>query len=132
MIVLDTSAALSCLVSRSPDAALVTRVAEASSVHVPHLIDVEFVSALRGLVRGSKLTVDRARDALTDFIDLRLVRYPVTGLMLPMWARRDSLTAYDAAFVCLAEALDCPLVTCDRRLARGSSESLVELFPPND
>lgn len=133
MIVLDTSAALSCLVSQTPDAALVARVAEANSVHVPHLIDVEFVSALRGLVRGSKLTTDRATDAITDLTNLRLVRYPVTGLLSAMWSKRDALTAYDAAFVCLAETLGCPLITCDRQLAKGSPSPLtaVELFPPH-
>lgn len=128
MIVLDTSAALTALVGVDTDPELLSRVAGAGSIHVPHLIDVEFVSALRGLLLGGKLSDDRARDAMVDFADLRLTRYPLTGLVQRVWAKRHSLTAYDAVFVSLAEALECPLITCDRGMADGAHDAQVELF----
>jgi len=128
VIVLDTSAALACLVGIDASPALRSRVAGAGTLHVPHLIDVEFLSGLRGLVFGGKLTDDRARDAMTDFAKLRLVRYPLPGIAERVWAKRHTLTAYDAVFVSLAEALGCPLVTCDRRLARSPHDAEVELF----
>jgi len=129
VIVLDTSAALACIAGIDASPALKSRVGSAGTLHVPHLIDVEFLSGLRGLVLGGKLTDDRARDAITDFARLRLVRYPLPGITERVWAKRHTLTAYDAVFVSLAEALRCPLVTCDQRLARSPHDAEVELFP---
>lgn len=129
MIVLDTSAALACLAGIDTAPALTSRVGNAGTLHVPHLIDVEFLSGLRGLVLGRKLTDDRAQDAIMDFARLRLVRYPLPGIAERVWAKRHTLTAYDAVFVSLAEALHCPLVTCDRRLARSPHDADIELFP---
>lgn len=131
MIVLDTSAAVLSVLARRPHPDLTTRLDNAGSLHVPHLIDVEVLSALRGLVRGRKLTVDRARDAWTDFAALRLVRYPMQGLADAVWSLRHRMTAYDANFVALAETLRCPLVTSDSKLARTARRHVeVELFIP--
>jgi predicted nucleic acid-binding protein len=102
----------------------------AGSLHAPHLLDVEFLHALRGLVRGGKLSLDRAQDARTDFADLTITRYPVAGMGNRTWQLRDNLTAYDACFVALAEALQCPVVTCDERLSRAAGHSaVVEVYP---
>jgi predicted nucleic acid-binding protein len=129
VIVLDTSAALECLVGVDTDPRLKARVAGARSLHVPHLFDVEMLSALRGLVLGRKVSDQRAQDAVTDCQSLRLLRYPMSGLTDRVWARRHTTTAYDATFVALAEALQLPLVTCDERLARSIGEGVdVELF----
>lgn len=100
-------------------------------MHAPHLIDVEVVHTLRRLVRLGDLTADRAADGMTDFRDLALIRYPHGPLIDRMWELRDNLTAYDAAFIALAEQLDAPLVTCDARIARASGvRGTVELFEP--
>jgi predicted nucleic acid-binding protein len=129
LIVLDTSAAITCLTGVEVDQGLRWRVADGGSLHAPHLIDAEVLAALRGLVLGGKLTEDRATYARRDFADLSLVRYPIVGLADRVWALRHSMTAYDGCFVALAEALGCPLITCDARLAGASGhQAEIELF----
>ncbi len=129
MIVLDTSAAIAAIVGVSPHQALLARIADARGIHAPHLIDVEGFSALRGLVKGGKLSGDRASDARRDLADLAIRRYPLAGIADRVWALRNAMSVYDACFVALAEALDCPLVTCDSRLARSTGHAAdIELF----
>jgi predicted nucleic acid-binding protein len=129
VIVADTSAVLRALVGEEPDPALQERLAS-TTLHVPHLIDVELLHALRGLVLGRKISVDRANDARKDYVDLRLTRYPMRDLENRIWVLRDNLTAYDASYVALAEALDCPLVTSDAKLAKASGHyAEVEVYP---
>jgi predicted nucleic acid-binding protein len=118
LVVPDSSALLHAFQARDPSPALLSRLG-AAQLHAPHLLDVEFLSALRGLVRGKKLGADRAQDARDNFQDLRIIRYSVTGLADRIWALRDNLTAYGACYVALAEALDCPLVTSDAKLAKA-------------
>jgi predicted nucleic acid-binding protein len=73
---------------------------------------------------------DRAADARMDFADLTIVRYPHVSLADRMWELRHNVTAYDAAFLALAEALGAPLVTCDARVARAPGHAAsVEVFP---
>lgn len=81
------------------------------------MIDVEVVSSLRGLVRGGVTGTPAAREALVTMSSLPLLRYPHLPLLPRIWELRDNLTAYDASYVALAEALDCRLVTADARLA---------------
>ena len=88
-------------------------------VHVPHLAVIETASVLRGLVRGAKLTESRAQGALQDLVELPLIRHPHEPLLRRVWQLRSNLTAYDAAYVALAEALNATLVTCDTRLGRA-------------
>jgi predicted nucleic acid-binding protein len=96
-----------------------------------YLLDVEVIHALRGLVHGGKISEEIAADVRMDFADLAVVRYPRVPLSDRMWELRHAMTAYDAAFVALSEALGAPLVTCDSRLAATSSHSArIELFPP--
>ncbi len=129
MIVVDTSAALASLVGRPLDRELVARLVEDGDLHAPHLIDVEVIHALRRLVAARHITEDRAADVRTDFADLSIIRYPHQPLADRMWELRHNLSAYDAAFVALSEALDVPLVTCDARLAGASGHTArIELF----
>ena len=94
-------------------------------LHAPTLLDFEVVSALRGLTLRRHLTVARAEDALRDFEDLPLHRWAYSApLRLRAFSLRDTLTADDAAYVALAEALDCPLVTRDARLARAGGHDV--------
>lgn len=94
-------------------------------LHAPTLLDFEVVSALRGLTLGGQLNTARAHDALTDFDDLPIQRWPGgAGLRLRAFSLRDNLTADDAAYVALAESLQCPLLTRDARLARSSGHSV--------
>jgi predicted nucleic acid-binding protein len=128
VIVVDTSAILAALISADASQELVTRLSEAPSLHCPHLVDSEVLHALRRLVLHGQLSADRASDALSEYVDLPLIRYPATGLIPRMWELRGSLTGYDATFVALAEALDCPLVTCDAKLNGGQHRAPVEVF----
>jgi predicted nucleic acid-binding protein len=131
MLVVDTSAVLAALASWPPDPALVMRLADDGDLHAPHLIDIEILNALRGLVRGGQLSEDRAHDVRTDVEDLAITRYGHQPLMDRVWALRANLTAYDAAFVALADALEVPLVTCDARLAKAPGVT-AELFVRRD
>lgn len=128
MIVLDASAVVDLLVFNGRVPALEERVLDAASLHAPHLIDTEVQQALRGLVRSRKLSADRATDGLYDLAALNLVRHPAFPLAERVWARRANLTAYDATYAALAELLECPLVTCDHRVARGAGYVDVEVY----
>ena len=129
MIVVDTSAALSILVGRPEIPGLANRIRSDGDLHAPHLLDVEFQHALRRLALSGAISDDRATDARADFVDLAIVRYPHVSLADRMWELRHNMTAYDAAFVVLAEVLGAPLVTCDTRLARAPGHGAeVEVF----
>lgn len=128
MLVLDASAVLRALLPGA-EADLLARLGSDRDLHAPHLLDLEIVSALRRLNRSRRLSADRARDALTDLSDLNLTRYPHELLLPRIWQVRENLTAYDAAYVALAEALEAPLLTADARLARSSGHrAAIELL----
>ena len=119
MIVLDASAAVELLAGSRLGRAVAARIRPpAESLHAPHLLDLEVAQAFRRAVAGGALDAERARQALDDLLLLDVERYPHDRLLGRIWQLRGNLTAYDAAYVALAEALDCPLLTCDRRLAR--------------
>ncbi len=119
MIVVDCAAVVDALtaVEGTDDLRAFVATAELSA---PALLDYEVVSALRGLTLRGDLTAARAVDALTDFDDLEIRRWPsADALRRRAFQLRAYVSAYDAAYVVLAEALDCPLVTRDVRLARA-------------
>lgn len=129
MVVVDTSAVLEALVGRDPDRNLVERLSEDGDLHAPHLIDVELLHALRRLTANGDVSEERATDARSDYRELALTRYPHVALGDRIWELRHNLTAYDATFVALAEALQAPLLTCDRRLAGASGHTAqIETF----
>ena len=129
MLVVDTSAVLGAIVAREPARGLVERLAEDGDLHAPHLIDTEVLHALRRMSMHDQLSEERAVDARTDYAELTLVRYPHESLNDRVWALRQNLTAYDATFVALAEALGAPLITCDTRLAQAPGHRAeIELF----
>lgn len=89
-------------------------------LNAPALLDFEVVSALRGLTRRAEISATRAEDALTDFDDLEVRRWASShSFRLRAFQLRDRMSAYDAAYVVLAEALECPLLTRDVKLARA-------------
>ena len=100
-----------------------------ASLHAPHLIDIEVAEVVRRLTSTGAVNARRGRQALGDLTDLDLERHPHDVLLPTVWRLRDNLTAYDAAYVALAEALDAPLLTLDARLAAAPGhEAHVEVI----
>ena len=120
MIVLDASAAAdACLEREDRGLWAVDAIAGAGEIHAPHLIDTEVVSALRRFLLAREIARPQAQAGLELFARLALERHPAAPLRLRIWELRTRLTAYDATYVALAEALGLPLVTTDDRLARA-------------
>ena len=131
MIVLDASAAVAVLLEADHNAAGIRRRISQpdESLHVPYLFDVEVLQVLRRHNLSGVLASERAQLALSRLRSTRLTRYPHAPFWPRIWELRDGLTAYDAAYVALAETLDAPLVTKDARLARASGHrAAVELY----
>ncbi len=130
MIVVDASAMIEALLRTPAAAAVDARLFEpGETLHAPHLLDVEVAQVIRRYVANGDIAADRGREALEDLADLRLRRYPHDLLLPRIWELRHNLTAYDAAYVALAEALDAPLLTRDRRLAAAAGvRARVELI----
>lgn len=129
MIVVDASAILEVLLNTRA----ATRVAErlfaaGETLHAPHLLDLEVAQVLRRYAAAGALTQDRGGQALEDFADLPLDRYPHHLFLDRIWELRHNLTAYDAAYVALAEALAAPLVTRDAALAKVRHQARVEVL----
>ena len=129
MIVLDASAVLELLLNTPRGREVADRIRDPALVLcAPHLLDVEVLHVLRRLVATGGLPEPRARQVLADLDQLGLDRWGHDTQLPRMWQLRDNLTAYDAAYVSLAEALGAPLLTCDARLASAPvSRALVEL-----
>lgn len=130
MIVLDASAAVEVLLQTPAGVPVTDRLFEAGvSLHVPHLLDIETTQILRRFVRKGEVTPDRARQALEDLADLPLERYSHDFLVPRVWSLRQNLTAYDAVYVALAEALGATLLTRDARISRAPGHAVrVEVF----
>jgi len=121
VIVVDASALLEALLRTSSGKPVEDRLfAPGQTLHAPHLLDVEVAQVIRRYAAHGDIDDARGRLALTDLADLTLRRYPHDFLLPRMWDLRHNLTAYDAAYVALAEALDAPLLTRDRRLAAAA------------
>ncbi len=123
MIVVDSAAVVDALGAVAGGEALRSYL-EAEELHAPMLLDFEVVSALRRLTLAEHLSAARAADLLTDFEDLSIERWPCAdALRRRAFALRDNVSTYDTAYVALAEALECPLLTRDSRLAGSSGHS---------
>lgn len=117
---LDASALLEILLQTVRAERLMQRALAASErIHAPELLDIEVISALRRLQQRRELSAERAGQALEDLSYLAIQRHAHGPLLGRIWELRDSMTAYDAAYVVLAEALGAPLLTCDARLSRA-------------
>jgi predicted nucleic acid-binding protein len=115
VIVVDASAALSALLNSGP----ARRALADEQIHVPHLVDSEIASGLRRQVLARNLDADIGWTALDTWRRLGMKRYPVFPLLDRVWELRSNISPYDAAYVALAESLDCPLLTADGRLGRA-------------
>lgn len=126
MIVTDASVVLEVLLQTRGAPVVTERLFRpGESLAAPHLIDVEIAQVLRRYHAAGVLDNTRGQEALADLADLPLTRYSHVVLLPRMWELRHNLTAYDAAYVALAEALGAPLVTRDARLAAAPGHGAV-------
>ncbi len=118
-MVLDASGAIEVLLYTAPGKKLASILEdEAEIVHVPHLIDLEIAQVLRRYVLNGALGREAGATALRRWRELDVERYPHEPLLDRVWQLHANVSAYDAVYVALAEALTDVLVTGDRRLAR--------------
>jgi predicted nucleic acid-binding protein len=115
VIVVDASAALSALLNAGAARTLLA----GEQLHVPHLVDSELASGLRRHVARGDVSAEDGWAALDTWRRLGITRHRVYGLLDRVWQLRDNLSAYDATYVALAEALGCALATADSRLSRA-------------
>lgn len=121
MIVVDASALLEFLLQTPLGTRVEARLfRNEDQLHSPHLVDVEVTQGLRRLVRTGELSADRGAEAIADLADLDLHRHSHTDLLARVWRLRENITAYDAMYVALAEALDAPVVSCDKPLSKAA------------
>lgn len=130
MIVLDASAVIDWLLQTAAGQRIEKRIyTRSESLHAPHVLDLEVAQGLRRLASEGTVAARRADEAIRDLLDMRLTRYPHSVLLPRIWKYRHNLSAYDAAYVVLAETLAATLITRDARLAAAPGHSAnIELF----
>lgn len=120
MIVVDASAVLEFLLQTSLGARVEARLfRDDDELHAPHLLDVEIAQGLRRLVRTGEVSSGRAEEAIADLSDLDLHRHAHLDLLDRAWKLRDNISAYDAMYVALGEAIEAPIITCDGPFAKS-------------
>jgi len=125
VIVLDASAAVDWLVQTAAAQRIESRIfSRNQSLHAPELLDLEVAQVLRRLVREGALSASRAEQAIQDLLDLRITRYPHPVLLPRIWQLRHKLSAYDAAYIVLAEKLGATLLTRDTKLASAAGHAV--------
>lgn len=117
-MVVDASVVLEVLLQTDRGRRVEGRLFGGQVLSAPHLLDLEVAQVLRRHTGRGTLDASRGEGALRDFQDLRIERYPHHLFLGRIWSLRDNATAYDAAYLALAEALDAPLLTTDRKLAQ--------------
>jgi predicted nucleic acid-binding protein len=128
MIVVDASVVVEVLLGTAAGRTAAGRLfARGESLHAPGLVDVEVAQAIRRYASNGELKAARAREAIRDLEDLPIMRHPHVDLLPRIWELRHNLTAYDAAYVALAEALRAPLLTRDGGLASVRGRTTIEL-----
>jgi predicted nucleic acid-binding protein len=130
MIILDASAAVDWLLQTPAGQHIEKRIySHNETLHAPHLLDLEVTQVLRRLALQGVISAHRADEAFRDLLDLRITRYPHLVLLPHIWRLRHNFSAYDAAYVVLAEKLGAALLTRDSRLASASGHAAtIELF----
>ncbi len=126
MIVLDASVVVELLTGGRRSEAIRRELARHDEPFiVPHLLDIEVASALRRLASGGRIDAHRAGQFLTALDSLPADRYPHLPLLPRIWELRRNFTAYDAAYIALAEVTGSALYTCDAKLRDGHEAPVV-------
>ncbi|MGI9120463.1 MAG: type II toxin-antitoxin system VapC family toxin [Acidimicrobiales bacterium] len=127
---MDASALIEAVAAAAVNQRLNARLLDDTSLHAPHLVDVEVLNGLRRLESRGEVTPESAADARRQLSRMTIERYPHGGLADRMWELRKNVSAYDASYIALSEFLRAPLVTCDGKLARAPGHrAMVEHFP---
>lgn len=129
-VVVDASAVVAALVDGGPVGEWAASMLNGETLAAPHLMPVEVANILRRAVRSGDLSIDVAGLAHDDLARLRVDLVAYEPVAARVWGLRDNLTAYDAWYVALAEALGAPLVTLDQRVARASGPTCEFRLPP--
>ncbi len=129
-LVVDASLLVAGLVDAGPDGRWAESELTSDQLAAPHLLLVEVANILRKAVLGGDVSEDTAALAHADLLSLRVELFPYEPLGARIWELRSNVTAYDAWYVALAEALDAPLGTLDRRLSRASGPRCKFRVPP--
>lgn len=119
-LVVDASMVAAALVDGGPDGTWADEVLAHDQLAAPHLMPVEVANILRRAALSDDISADSATLAHADLLDLRVELFAYEPFALRVWELRDNLTAYDAWSVAIAEALDAPMATLDRRLVSAS------------
>jgi predicted nucleic acid-binding protein len=129
MIVVDASALVDVLLDASGVPKLAERLFDPrETLHAPHLLDVEVAQVMRRYSRAGEIDAARGMQVLEDLGDFPIARYPHHPFLARIWELRHNVTAYDAAYVALAEALDAALITRDAKLASSNGhDARIEL-----
>ena len=129
MIVLDASAVLEVLFRSRVGSEIEKRIlSPRETLYAPHLLDLEVAQVLRRYWLSGEINPERGKEAIEDLRDLPINRYPHDIFLDRIWELRYNMTAYDAVYVALAEALPAPLLTCDAHLASSPGhDALIEL-----
>lgn len=121
MIVVDASVILHVLIDPESDPQVAEALQDARGLMAPFYLDLEILNCLRKKVLSKLVTEQRAAEAVADLSALPVERHSTGELIGRIWDLRHNMTAYDAAYVALAEALDCPLLTRDARLKSAAA-----------
>ena len=130
MIVIDSSAVLEVLLRSQAGLEIEKRIfSPRESLFAPHLLDLEVVQVLRRYCTSGEIDSERGKEAIEDLKDLPINRYQHDIFLYRIWELRHNMTAYDAAYVALAETLPAPLLTRDAHLASAPGhDALIELI----
>jgi predicted nucleic acid-binding protein len=124
MMVVDASAVVEVLLQTERGLTIEERLfAPGETLHVPHLIDIEVAHVMRRAWLQGLVEEGRAEEVLEDLAAWALIRYPHDLFLPRIWSLRHNVTAYDAAYIALAETLEVTLLTCDARLAASSAHN---------
>lgn len=119
MLVVDASVIAPVVADGGTDGDLFRRRLRGEAIAAPDLLRIEVMSVVRRQTSAGALTVTQASLAIDDLLDLPVIIHPTVPLLRRAWVLRHNLTPYDACYVALAEALGCPLLTADVRLANA-------------
>jgi predicted nucleic acid-binding protein len=119
VLVVDASVLAPAIVDGGDDGRRFRQRLRGEVVAGPDLLRVEVISVVRRHLHGGRLSPEQATAAIDDLLEFPVRVFPTAPLLSRVWDRRDNLTAYDGCYASLAEALDVPLLTADRRLARA-------------